>query len=162
MATEKPSKPRKDFPLFPHDAGVWAKKIRGKLHYFGPWSDPQGALKRYREQFPYLQAGKKPPGQEVTIANLLDAFLGDKHGRLISEEISQTTYNEYEASCDAIAEALDKNMPAAMLHPLDVATLRVKLSRGKKGQAYSPATIKRRLTIARMLFAFGNRRRHVL
>jgi hypothetical protein len=48
-ASCKPSKPSPDFPLFPHDAGVWAKKIRGKMHYFDPWSDPEGALKKYLE-----------------------------------------------------------------------------------------------------------------
>jgi hypothetical protein len=42
----KPTKPGSDFPLFAHAAGVWAKKIRGKLHHFGPWSDPEGALRR--------------------------------------------------------------------------------------------------------------------
>ena len=63
VAKAKPKKPRPNFPLFPHATGRWAKKIRGKLHYFGKVADdPEGvaAESKYLDQRDDLQAGRKP------------------------------------------------------------------------------------------------------
>jgi|SRR5581483_5558672 len=89
----KPAKPRPDFPLFPHAAGVWAKKIRGKLHYFGPWSDPDGALAAYNAQKDDLHAGRKPrpDASAATVKEVCNAFLNEKQAAVDNGEVSPRT-----------------------------------------------------------------------
>jgi hypothetical protein len=43
-ASGKPSEPYPEFPLFADANGQWAKKIRGHLHFFGLWDDPEWSL----------------------------------------------------------------------------------------------------------------------
>src|SRR5262249_47587579 len=98
---EKPAKPRPDFPLFAHAAGVWAKKIRGKLVYFGPWDDPDGALAKYLEQKDDLHAGRepKPDAGELTVKELVNQFLNHRQGRVDASELSPRTWRDYKEVC---------------------------------------------------------------
>jgi hypothetical protein len=93
----KASKPYPDFPLFPHAAGVWAKKTRGKLHYFGPWDDPDGALRKYLVQKDYLHAGRtpRPDPEALTVKNIANSFLNRKQALLDAGELSPHTFANY-------------------------------------------------------------------
>src|SRR5215471_21869534 len=97
--TSKPAKPYADYPLFAHAAGVWAKKIRGKLHYFGPWSDPDGALAKYLAEKDALHAGRKPRAdpEAVTIKDLVNQFLNAKQARVDESQLSPLTWGDYKA-----------------------------------------------------------------
>ncbi len=58
----KPNKPYNEFPLFPHANGCWAKKIRGKLHYFGKRDDCDSGLQKFLDEKNELHVGRTPPG----------------------------------------------------------------------------------------------------
>ena len=125
---EKPSKPYASFPLYAHTGGVWAKKIQGKLYYFGPWSDPQGALESYLEKRDYLYACVEPGIEAETIGDLLDAFLEEKRAHLATRDISKATFREYEVTCEIISSHFGKRRPLDSLVPRDFSRLRVALS----------------------------------
>src|SRR5438093_10072588 len=94
---KKPAKPRPDFPLFPHATGRWAKKIRGKLHYYGPWADPDAALAKYLDQKDDLYAGRTPrtTGDGLSVRDLLNRFLTSKKLLLNAGEIGGRTFAQY-------------------------------------------------------------------
>src|ERR1700757_667681 len=93
-AGQKPSKPYPEFPLTAHPAGYWCKKIRGKLHYFGPWDDPDGALAKYVAQRDDLHAGRtpRPDPAALTVKELVNTLLNAKQALVDAGELSSRTW----------------------------------------------------------------------
>ena len=148
------TKPHNDCPLFAHQNGQFAKKIKGKLHYFG--TDKDKAVAAYLAKKEYLHAGIAPPTECDTIGDLLDAFMEGKQQALESGELAPRTFKEYETVCDVIAETIGKRRAIEQLTPADFTKLRRRLSTKKNGEPASPVSVKRLLTFARMPFYFAN------
>src|SRR5262245_42029421 len=115
----KPNKPSEDFPLFPHDNGYWAKKIRGKLHYFGPWGDADAALTKYLEQKDPLHAGRKPrpDAGAVTVRDVANSFLNAKQALVDAGELTPRSWAEYKEATDLLVGQFGKSRLVADLGP---------------------------------------------
>jgi integrase len=126
----KPNKPRPDFPLTPHPAGYWCKKIKGKLYYFGPWADPDGAEAKYNAQKADLHAGRKPREETEgwTIKQLANVLLDAKQTLVDSGELSPRTWAGYKDACDLIVSSFGKARLVSDLRPDDFAALRKRLT----------------------------------
>ncbi len=109
--TAKPAKPYRDFPLFPHATGRWAKKIRGKLHYFGPWGEPDAAVNKYLDQRDALHAGRTPraTGDGLTVKQLCNAFCEAKERQADAGDITRRTFLDYHGTAATIIAAFGKN-----------------------------------------------------
>lgn len=152
QAPGKPSKPYPDFPLFAHATGRWAKKIRGKLHYFGPWDDPQGALDRYLAVKDELHAGRKPRqvSAGVTVKDLANAFLHHKQTRVDSGELSPLTWGKYKQATDLIVAQLGKTRLVEDIGPDDFAPLRTTMTR-----RWGVLRVRDMIQAVRSVFKFG-------
>jgi len=129
--SDKPAKPYPDFPLFPHATKRWAKKIRGRLVYFGKWDDPDGALEKYMAHKDDLHAGRKPREDKegFTIADLCDHFLNWKDGLVRSGELSPRTRLDYGQITDLIIDHFGKTRLLSDVRMEDFAVLRDKLAK---------------------------------
>jgi integrase len=156
----KPKKPSKLFPLYAHSSGQWAKKIRQKVYYFGPWDDWQAALNKYLDEKDNLFAGRprlgNPTPTATTVSDVLEGFYADKEGAFETGDISERTLGEYKGICVVIGDTLGDDTPIDLLTYDELSKLRRRLGKGKSGKQVSPVTLKRLLTFARMVFCFGN------
>ena len=149
---EKPAKPYPDFPLFPHATRRWAKKIRGKLHYFGPWDDPDGALRKYLDQRDYLHAGRtpQPAAEGPTIRDLCNRFLTSKRVLVDSGELAPRTWRDYHTCCTRIIAVFGKERSVTDLASADFERLRTVMS-----QTMGPTSLKVEIQRTRSVFRYA-------
>ncbi len=119
MATVSDTKPRKpyaEFPLFAHQNGQWAKKIKGKQWFFGVWSDHEAALRKYLDEVDEIQAGRDPrktgvvrvSSNELTASDLCNHFLKRQESRVTTGEITQRHFSDCLKSCKRFVEHVGK------------------------------------------------------
>jgi integrase len=148
----KPEKPRADFPLFPHASGVWAKKVRGKLHYFGPWADPQAALEKWADQKDDLLAGRTPrhTREGVTVRDLANHFLTAKQHLVDSGELVQRTWDDYYATCERVVKQFGATRFVDDLRTTDFDSLRASIAKN-----WGPVAVGNEVQRVRVLFKYG-------
>lgn len=140
QAAAKPEKPYPGFPLFPHSNGLWAKKVRGRLHYFGPWRDPDAALQRWLDQRDDLMAGRRPRKKgdpdALTLADLVNRYLTAKRDAVAAGEITGLTFRNVYGSMAMLIDHFGKDRVVTDLLPEDFSGYRAKLAAG-----YAPSRV---------------------
>ena len=150
----KPAKPYPDFPLFPHQTGRWAKKIRGKMYYFGTWTDPDGALRKFEEQKADLFAGRRPAErlEGLTIFDLCAKFLTTKKQAREAGELSIHSFKDYGDACNRLIKAIGRNRLVSDLGPDDFEKMRKKMA-----AKWGPVRIGNEINRIRVVFNYATK-----
>ena len=152
----KPATPFEGFPLQPSWSGRhwhWAKKIKGRRRYFGRcdrgW---EPALAKFDAQKADLYAGREPREStgNVTVANLLNRFLSQKHVAKESGELAPRTYDDYVFTCELISTQFGNSTLVESLRDVEFDDLRNSLS-----SRFGPSRLSRELQQARTIFKFA-------
>jgi integrase len=152
--SKKPVKPYEGYPLFAHNNGLWAKKIRGRLHYFGVWADPQAALNKYLEQRDDLHAGRTPrdtsttPG--LTIRQLCNKFLTAREHKLHTGQLSPHSFREYHSACERIVDTFGRDVLVTNLRPADFERLQFSFP-----ETWGPVRRGKMIQLIRTIFAYA-------
>ena len=158
-AQAKPSKPRPDFPLFPHAVGRWTMKIRGKRVYFGPWNDPDGTEGKKLKERDHLHAGKKPREEVsagVTVKIACNCFLNSRQKKVDYGKMTKRSCPDHKTACDLIVTKLGKHRLVADLDPDDFTTLRAKMAK-----KWEPVTLGNVIQRSRTVFQFAVKSRMI-
>jgi integrase len=148
----KPEKPYPDFPLFPHATRRWAKKIRGKLHYFGPWDDWPAALEKYQQQRDDLHAGRTPQADRdgLTVRNMCNRFMTAKEIQRDAGSITPRTFADYLVTCKLIVDSFGKRRLVSDLVSADFELLQKSLAKTR-----NPNTLGNEITRVRVAFKYA-------
>ena len=122
----KPDKPYPEFPLYAHASGKWAKKIDGKIIYFGRWEDPDGALKAFEESKRPKVIGNIPMG--LTVENACNGFLTAKKKNVAEKTLSERSYQDYKRTLRRFADSIGRSRSIENLEPKDFLAYKTKFA----------------------------------
>lgn len=148
----KAGKPSPDFPLWLHPSGRWCKKVRQRVHYFGPADDPQAALERWLDVKDDLLAGREPSTKkdELRISDLLNHFLTHKEQLREAGELAPRSFERYYATCAFLVGVLGKNTTAVRLTAADFQRVRVAMTK-----RWGPVSVGNEIQMVRSIFRYG-------
>lgn len=164
-ASGRPPKPYADFPLYAHPLGYWAKKIRGRIYYFGRWGRQvdgrmvrqpgdgwKEALAEYQRVRDDLYAGRppRPPSDGLTVADLCNHFLTSKQRLLDSGEIVSRTFRDYHEVCGLLVRHLGREQLVENVTPTDFEQLRAVLA-----DSVGPVRLGNLIQRVRSVFKYG-------
>lgn len=149
---EKPKKTYPDFPLFAHNTKRWAKKIRGKVHYFGPWENWQAALDNYLKQKDDLHNGRKAreDPDAITVKRMVNKFLKAKKALVESGDLAELTWRDYKSACEEILASFGPSRLVMDLRPDDFGPLRKQTAK-----KWGPQRLSKTIQFIRCVFKFA-------
>jgi integrase len=164
---DRPGKPYPEFPMVAHPSGHWAKKIKGRLYYFGPWGkrvdgeivwiDDEGnwkpALERYKAEVDNIHAGRPQRAKAVegtTVAELCEQFLNAKRRLMENAEITPRTFADYKRVTDRMVDVLGVTRVVSTLEASDFDRLRAKIA-----ETCGPVRLAGEVLQSRMVFKYG-------
>jgi integrase len=156
------SKPHPDFPLYQHKTGQWAKRIAGKVRYFGSWkADPDGlsAMLEYQRRLPWLLKGREPPAEASgsgTVQYLMNLYLTQKKRLLQAREIQASSYEKYKRLAIVVRDFFGKATSIRSLVESDYERLREHLA-----ETRGPEALRTDLVRIRSMLRLGKRTRLV-
>ncbi len=122
MNSVKPPKPFPDFPLYAHGNGQWAKMVEGKRRYYGPWANPQAALKKfYRDQ----------EGTPDTLKTCVEKYVASRGQLQESGDISQRHVKDIQATLNRLV-AIVGNKLMGRLESADFGLWRTEVAKTNK------------------------------
>jgi hypothetical protein len=113
-------KPYAGFPHFPHASSRWAKKIKGKMEYFGSWADgSQNALDNYLAWRDDLYSGRRPSkysSDRFSVRDLCNQFRTSRQSKRDAGELVQQTYVDYviPTELDKLFVVLEHDLPGRL------------------------------------------------
>lgn len=128
---EKPAKPYEGFPLYPHNTKRWAKKVKGRTRFYGPWNDWKGALENFNYAITWHLQGLEPPPKNegaFAVGDLVNHFLEDREAKVLSGELTRRSWLDYKRTGESMVKHFGKYAAVQDLHASHFSAMRKKLS----------------------------------